>query len=136
MLTKSLLSLSRLHSVTTTYRLASSYYGLQNVALTDDGSTFVAWHPKQDFPYEYTKPLPIPEAIEDNTVLKTQLTAEVLEVFKKKNEEVARQELMNITGTTKHRWFRRPRDKRAQKTEMNREYLWIGYYVINLFVHW
>ncbi|KAJ8954005.1 hypothetical protein NQ318_004296 [Aromia moschata] len=28
------------------------------IVSTDDGSTLVAWHPRTDFPYECTRPLP------------------------------------------------------------------------------
>lgn len=94
-----------------------------NVVLTDDRSTFVAWHPHYDIPYEHTLPLPEKKCIEDTSVLKTQLTPEVKEVFRKKTPEQARQELMNITHTTKHRWFPRARDKKAKKTPADREYL-------------
>ncbi|KAF2893039.1 hypothetical protein ILUMI_13133 [Ignelater luminosus] len=93
------------------------------IVLTDDASTFVAWHPKEEFPYECTKPLPEPKLEEDTSVLKTQMTSDMKELFKKKTPEQARQELMNITHTTKHRWFPRARDKKAKKTPMDREYL-------------
>lgn len=93
------------------------------IVLTKDGSTLVAWHPKEDFPYEYTKPLPEPKIEENTSVLKTQMTNDLKQIFKKKTPEQARQELMNITYTTKHRWFPRARDKKAKKTPMDREYL-------------
>lgn len=93
------------------------------IVLTKDGSTFVAWHPPEDFPYEYTKPLPEVKAVEDTSVLKTQMTDELKDIFNKKTPEQARQELMNITHTTKHRWFPRSRDSKAKKTPMDREYL-------------
>lgn len=104
-------------------RLASTSNLENKVVLTDDGSTFVIWHPPKDFPYEFSKPLPAPKVMEDTSVLKTQMTKELMEVFNKKTEEQARQELMNITHTTKHRWFPRARDKKAKKTAMDREYL-------------
>lgn len=110
----------------TPFRLASSYSAkdLQNkIAITDDGSTFVAWHPPQDFPYECTRPLPEQNVVEDTSVLKVQMTKELQEIFNKKTEDQARQELMNITHTTKHIWYHRPRDKKAKKTPMDREYL-------------
>ncbi|XP_057662582.1 39S ribosomal protein L42, mitochondrial [Diorhabda carinulata] len=95
----------------------------QRIVITDNGSTLIAWHPKEDFPYECTRPLPEEEPCETSTVLKTTLTPELLSIFNKKTPEQARQELMNITFTTKHRWFPRSRDKRAKKTPMDREYL-------------
>ncbi|XP_060535283.1 uncharacterized protein LOC132707438 [Cylas formicarius] len=90
---------------------------------TLDGTTLVAWHPKRDFPYECTRPLPEEKTDEHPSVLKTQLTPELMSIFNKKTPEQARQELMNLTATTKHRWFPRARDKKAKKTPMNREYL-------------
>lgn len=95
----------------------------ERIVLTDDGTTFVAWHPRQDFPYECTRPIPAKVIEESNTVLKTVMSPELKQMFKKKTPEVARQELMNITHTTKHRWFPRARDKKAKKTEPDREYL-------------
>nr|CAH7722506.1 unnamed protein product [Callosobruchus chinensis] len=91
------------------------------IAVTDDGSTIVAWHPKDDFPYECTRPLPEPVVVESTSVLKTNMTPELMSVFNKKTPEQARQELMDITFTTKHRWFPRARDKKAKKTPMDRE---------------
>lgn len=93
------------------------------IVSTDDKTTFVAWHPKEDFPHEYTKPIPKLLIEEDESILKTQLTPQIKEVFNKKTSEEARQELMNITFTTKHKWFPRSRDKKAKKTPMDREYL-------------
>lgn len=101
-------------------RTFSSEY---KIVATPDGSTLVAWHPKQDFPYECTKPLPEAKADESPSVLKTQLTPELMSVFNRKTPEQARAELMSITHTTKHRWFGRARDKKAKKTPMDREYL-------------
>jgi large subunit ribosomal protein L42 len=103
-------------------KLFSVKFPQHRIVLTDDESTFVAWHPKQDYPYEFTQPLP-EQKVEDTSVLKTQLTPELRSIFNKKTPEQARQELMNITHTTKHRWFPRARDKRAKKTPMDREYL-------------
>ncbi|XP_017776561.1 PREDICTED: 39S ribosomal protein L42, mitochondrial [Nicrophorus vespilloides] len=94
------------------------------VVVTNDESTFVAWHPKQDFPYECTKPLPEVECKDDeNSVLKMQFTPELYSILNKKKPEEARLELMNITHTTKHRWFPRARDRKAKKTPMDRPYL-------------
>ncbi|CAG9857606.1 unnamed protein product [Phyllotreta striolata] len=93
------------------------------IVITNDKNTIVAWHPKQDFPYECTKALPDERFVETDTVLKTTVTPELLSIFNKKTPEQARQELMDITHTTKHRWFPRARDKRAKETPMDREYL-------------
>ncbi|GLV34434.1 mitochondrial ribosomal protein L42 [Carabus blaptoides fortunei] len=93
------------------------------IVVTDDGTTFVAWHPRQDFPYDCTRAIPVKVIEESNTVLKSVMGPELKQMFKKKTPEVARQELMNITHTTKHRWFPRARDKKAKKTDPDREYL-------------
>lgn len=99
------------------------YSSTNKIVLTDDESTYIAWHPKQDFPYECSRPLPEPDVIENKTVLKTQVTPELMSVLGKKSPDQARLELMNITHTTKHRWFPRARDRKAKKTPMDREYL-------------
>lgn len=104
-------------------RFSSTYNPEHKIVVTNDGSTVVAWHPKADFPYECTKPLPDEPVIETTSVLKTTLTPELLSVFNKKTPEQARQELMDITHTCKHRWFPRARDKKAKKTPMERDYL-------------
>lgn len=101
----------------------SSTYSEQTIVLTDDGRTYVAWHPKQDFPYEYTRPLPEEHIQQSTTVLKTQMTPELKQIFNKKSPEQSRLELMTVTNTTKHRWFPRARDKKAKKTSMDRTYL-------------
>ncbi|CAG9821826.1 unnamed protein product [Phaedon cochleariae] len=94
------------------------------IVVVDQGSTILAYHPKEDFPYECTKPLPEIDQIEaESSLLKTTVTPELLNIFNKKTPEQARQELMNLTHTTKHRWFPRSRDKKAKKTPMDREYL-------------
>lgn len=92
------------------------------IVTTSDDTTFVSWHPEEEFPYECTKPLPTIKE-ESDTVLKTQLTPAVKSIFNKTTQEQARQELMDLTSTTKHRWYPRARDKRAKKTVMDREYL-------------
>lgn len=90
--------------------------------MTDDGSTIVALHKEQEFPYEFSKPLP-EESIEDMSVLRMSDYSEVKRVFKEMKPEFAKQQLCSLTLTTPHRWFPRARDKKAKKTEMNRPYL-------------
>jgi large subunit ribosomal protein L42 len=93
----------------------------EQIAVTDDGSTIVCWHPEPRFPYECSRPLP-PEQ-ETHATLKVQSLDEVRSVFVEKKQEFIRQELMNLTYTTKHRWFPRSRDKYAKNTPPDREYL-------------
>lgn len=104
-------------------RFASTTNSEHKIVCTNDGSTIVAWHPKTDFPYEHTRPLPEEKIEENSSVLKVKLTPQVMEVFNKKTPEQARQELMNITLTTKHRWFPKARLKKQRKLPMEREYL-------------
>ncbi|XP_023945319.2 39S ribosomal protein L42, mitochondrial [Bicyclus anynana] len=92
------------------------------IVMTDDGSTIVALHREEEFPYEFSKPLP-EEAKEDKSVLRMNDIDEVKRVFKDLKPEYARQQLASLTLTTTHRWFPRARDKKAKKTEMNRPYL-------------
>jgi len=103
--------------------LLRHYSSEHKIVSTADGSTLVAWHPKQDFPYECTRPLPEEKLLENPSVLKTQLTPQLMSIFNKKTPEQARAELMSITYTTKHRWFPRARSKKSKKTPMDREYL-------------
>lgn len=105
------------------HRFSSTFNPEHKIVVTNDSSTIVAWHPKTDFPYECTRPLPQETLVETTSVLKTTLTPELLSIFNKKSPELARQELMDITHTCKHRWFPRARDKKAKKTPMEREYL-------------
>ncbi|KAL0901781.1 hypothetical protein ABMA27_006954 [Loxostege sticticalis] len=91
------------------------------IVITNDGSTIVALHRDQDFPYEHSKPLP--EEIPDNSLLKMSDVDEVRRVFKDMKPEIARKQLSTLTLTTEHRWFPRARDKKAKKTQMNRPFL-------------
>ncbi|XP_075970039.1 mitochondrial ribosomal protein L42 [Anticarsia gemmatalis] len=92
------------------------------IVITDDGTTIVALHKDQEFPYEFSRPLP-DETKVDNSVLKMSDKSEVYRVFKDMKPEIARKQLSSLTLTTEHRWWPRARDKKAKKTEMNRPYL-------------
>ncbi|XP_068145646.1 large ribosomal subunit protein mL42 [Drosophila tropicalis] len=96
---------------------------VEAVGITKDGKTIVAWHPEQEIPYESTKPLPEIVLSESSEVIKESALQSAMQSFKNKHPEVARQELMQLTHTTKHRWFPRARDKKAKKTPMDRPYL-------------
>lgn len=109
------------HSCVT--RSASTINSDTKIVQTNDRTTFIVVHPPQEFPYECTRPLPELKMEEETSVLKTQMTNELKEIFHKKTPEQARQELMQLTHTTKHRWFPRSRDKKAKNTPMDREYL-------------
>lgn len=96
---------------------------VDSVAVTKNGKTIVAWHPETPFPYEHTKPLPQTVETQSSEVIKETALQTAMSAFKNKHPEVARQELMKLTHTTKHRWFPRSRDKKAKNTPMDRPYL-------------
>uniref|UniRef100_A0A1A9WP45 Large ribosomal subunit protein mL42 n=1 Tax=Glossina brevipalpis TaxID=37001 RepID=A0A1A9WP45_9MUSC len=96
---------------------------LEAVAITDNGKTAVAWHPEPSYPYEYTKPIPTIVQESTSLIIKEESLRTAMNAFKEKRPEVAREELMRLTHTTKHRWFPRARDKKAKKTPMDRQYL-------------
>ncbi|KAL7733806.1 hypothetical protein ACLKA6_011529 [Drosophila palustris] len=96
---------------------------VDSIAVTKNGKTIVAWHPDAPFPYEHTKPLPQFVEKHSSEVVKETALQSAMSAFKNKHPEVARQELMKLTHTTKHRWFPRARDKKAKKTPMDRPYL-------------
>ncbi|XP_023301602.2 39S ribosomal protein L42, mitochondrial [Lucilia cuprina] len=96
---------------------------VEAVAVSTNGKTIVAWHPEPDFPYECTKPLPVASETQSASLIKDEAIGSAMSAFKEKRPEVAREELMRLTHTTKHRWFPRSRDKRAKTTPMDRPYL-------------
>ena len=97
---------------------------VQSIGLSKDETTFVAWHPnRRDFPYEFSLPIPTVQEQQSASLLKEKAVLTAYNAFKSKHPEVARQELMKMTYTTKHRWYPRSRDKRAKNTPMDRPYL-------------
>lgn len=104
--------------------LAKSYSSNTQVVVADDGRTLVCWHPEPEVPYELTSPLPKEEVVNQSVIsaLNGNDKSDVshLEALK---EELAREQLMKMTFTTKHRWFPRPGKREAKKTPMDRPYL-------------
>lgn len=96
---------------------------VDGIAVTSSGKTIVAWHPDPEYPYEFTRPLPTAAEAQSTSLLKDESLRTAMSAFKEKRPEVAREELMRLTHTTKHRWFPRSRDKRAKNTPMDRPYL-------------
>lgn len=94
---------------------------VENCFKTKSGM-FVAWHPEPDFPYEYSKPIEMKDR-SNPSLLKEAAINTAMEAFQNKHPELVRQELMNLTYTTKHIWYPRARDKKAKKTPMDRTYL-------------
>lgn len=95
---------------------------VEKVVTTSDNSTFVAYHPNRDFPYEMSRPLP-PPAIPTNLLIKEDTIQAATNAVHKKHPQLAIEELSRISFTTKHRWYPRARDRRAKKTPMDRKYL-------------
>lgn len=95
------------------------------IAESEDQTAFFAWHPKKEFPYEFSKPLPTKIEQKSQTLLKEQAVESAQTAWKLKRPEFSRDELAKITSTTKHRWFPRARDKKMnyKKTPMDRKYL-------------
>lgn len=94
------------------------------IVLTDDASVIVCYHPENQFPYEFSKPLPVNKVM-DNSVLRVQNKKYVHEVFSKPNTELVKQELMKMTYTSKHRWVPPKKWKRqfAHQKIVDRKYL-------------
>lgn len=101
------------------------------VTTTGDKSTFVAWHPDVEFPYEFSKPIPKKAEISSSAVIEESAMRVAQRAFKTAHPEVARQELQRLTFTTKHKWYPRARDRKAKKTEMDRPFLWLSYYFLS-----
>lgn len=99
---------------------------VDRVVTTSDKSSFVAYHPNRDFPYEMSRPLP-PPALPNNLLIKEETIRLATQAFHKKKPEIAIQELARITATTKHRWYPRSRRRiliaELRKTEPQRPYL-------------
>ncbi|KAK3917422.1 39S ribosomal protein L42, mitochondrial [Frankliniella fusca] len=114
----------RLMQAETTHTNSYSSTASTQVVVGDDGRTLVCWHPEPEIPYELTSPLPKEEEIEQSVIsalnVNDKRNVSRLEAMK---EEFARQELMKLTHTTKHRWFPRPKKRFAKKTPMDRPYL-------------
>lgn len=115
-------SIYALREITTKNALGGNSL-VNKVAITDDAAVCVAWHPEIDFPYEWSKPIPHTTHDQERRLFKDKYSGNMMSAFKTKTPEIARQELMQLTYTTKHRWFPRSRDKRAKRTPMDRPYL-------------
>lgn len=94
---------------------------VEQVVTTNDG-TFIAWHPTQEFPYEHSLPMP-PPAIPTSTLLKDEAIQTAMQAFGNKKPEIAHQELMKVTHSSKHIWAPRPRDRKRKNTPPDRKYL-------------
>jgi large subunit ribosomal protein L42 len=95
------------------------------IAESSDKTAFFAWHPKQSFAYEYTRPLPTSIEQKSSSLLKEQSIAAAQVAWKLKHPDFSRTELSKVTFTSKHRWFPRSRDKKMnyKKVPMDRTFL-------------
>lgn len=94
------------------------------MVVADGGRTLVCWHPEPAFPYEHS--LPLPKAIDTETsVIKSVNVKDIRDIshLEGMKEELAREQLMKMTYTNKHRWFPRLQKKKAKKTPSERPYL-------------
>jgi large subunit ribosomal protein L42 len=96
---------------------------VDSIAEASNQQAYFAWHPKKDFPYEFTKPIPRKPEIIKTSLLKEDAMEEALKAYKLQYPDLVRENLSKLTFTTKHRWFPRSRDKKAKKTRMDRRYL-------------
>lgn len=96
---------------------------VESIAESQDQQAYFAWHPKKEFPYEFTKPLPKIETQVTSSIVKDEILEAAMKAYKHNYPDLARANLSKLTFTTKHRWFPRSRDKKAKKTVMDRPYL-------------
>ncbi|KAG5678124.1 hypothetical protein PVAND_007823 [Polypedilum vanderplanki] len=96
---------------------------VEGIAVTQDQRAFVAWHPKKEFPYEFTRPIPSITKQVSNSLMKEEVLDAAKQAYKHNYPNLVNQKLSALTFTTKHRWYPRSRDKKAKKTEMDRPYL-------------
>lgn len=97
---------------------------VEAIAESNDQSTFFAWHPKKEIPYEFTKPLPTTLESKHYSLLKEKNIEEAkIRYSVGNNPKFTEERLAKVTFTSKHRWFPRSRDKLAKKTPMDRPFL-------------
>lgn len=96
---------------------------VESIAKSRDQQSFIAWHPKKEIPYEFTRPLPKFETEFNSSLIKDEILEQALKAYKHSYPDLVRENLSKLTFTTKHRWFPRSRDKKAKKTIMDRPYL-------------
>lgn len=98
---------------------------VEAIGESQDQTAFLAWHPKKEVPYEFTRPIPVKPEQKHQSVLKQQAIESAEVAWRLKQPDFSRAELAKLTFTTKHRWFPRSRDKKMnfKKTPMDRRYL-------------
>lgn len=98
-------------------------YREERIVLSDDGAIIACWHPQPKFPYELSRPIPRSTENSTSSVMNTQVTEEMKELYHHKPERFQRRDLMKVTSTTKHRWFPHPHSVAREKKE-RREQKW------------
>ena len=97
-------------------------YRDEKVVFNEDGSMIVCWHPEPKFPYEYTRPLPT-QSVETDSKLKVQAVEDMKELYHHKPERLQRRDLMRLTWTSKHMWFKQTYWRKQRKDPKERPYL-------------
>lgn len=95
------------------------------IAESENQTAFFAWHPKKDYPYEFTRDFPTKIEQKSSSLLKEETIASAQTAWRLKNPIFTRDRLAKMTFTTVHRWYPRSRDKKLnyKKTPMDRRYL-------------
>lgn len=98
---------------------------VEAIAESKDQKAIFAWHPKKDFPYELTRPLPTKIDQTSSSLLKEKSIQDAAVAFKLNHPEFSRAELVRLTSTSKHRWFPKSRTRKShyKQTPMDRPYL-------------
>ena len=85
------------------------------ICLSKDGTTFLAYHPQRDHPYEHTRPLPTPTEDDADASL-SPLKVQIVKAFREKttSKKLTNQDLGNMFGEPKN-WFRPQPQERSRK---------------------
>lgn len=98
---------------------------VDSIAESNDQTAFFAWHPKKDFPYEFTREVPKNMVQKNSSLLKDEMIATAQINWKQKSAIFTREKLAKATFTCVHRWYPRARNKKHnyKQTPMDRKYL-------------
>lgn len=109
----------------TSHSYATNNKPTTQVVVADEGRTLVCWHPEPEFPYEHSLPLPKEAEPSDSALKSLSTIPHIKDVshLEGMKEELAREQLMKMTFTTKHRWFPNMRRVKAIKGPVDRPYL-------------
>lgn len=96
---------------------------VESIGETTDQRAFIAWHPKKEYPYEFTRPLPTLTEQINHSLIKDEVLHAAENAFNRKTGTFSIDKLSKLTFTCRHRWYPRSRDKKAKQTPMDRTYL-------------